>query len=350
MKKILFVTAHSIDSAPAGSNEEMNAIVDLKGELSSCYANDYEFLPATNITEEELLSKIKKLKPYIFHFSGHGINAGEPLLYNGFTIDPEAFGRILKNVKEIKCVFLNSCDSFNILDKIGHIVEYSIVVKNKIPIESAIQFAKTFYENLFQGQPIYVAFDRTIDDLTFLKKHSFKPVLKLKNYFIMEKIIFENQDLFNRLPEEIHEQVKDLKNVWNNRNVNVSNTMLEQLLKGHTYPLITNWYLENLKILSKKIAFDIVTHDSLQDEERLARQIETYFICFRKIIVNMDGKVLFDRKTLKYMPNGYEKTTFLKSLDLLVKKAEMIFQRDQASIYFFKNRVQFFQEEIKDFL
>jgi hypothetical protein len=351
-RKILFVTAHSFDSKPVGISKEINTIIRIKADLNENLRalDDYEFIPASDVNETDFLDILKKLDPFILHFSGHGDERGNPLLFNRFTIEPAFFSKLLKNINGLECLILNSCNSTKVVKDVAENVEYTIAMEGEIPVDSAILFSKTFYENLYKGQPIYIAFDRTIDDLNYYsKKREFKPVLKLKNYYIMEKIVFENQDLFNHLPVELHEQVKEIKRLWlNTKNEPHKKSLYERLINGHSFPFITMWFIENTKVLSRKISEEILDSEDISERNKLSRQIEIYFNFLWTIIVNMDGKEIFDSNDLENLPYGrFDKDIFFKAFDKVIYKATKIFKNDEPSIYFLKERIDFLKGKIE---
>ena len=127
MKKILFVTAHSYDKFPIESNQEYLEV--LKEKLKSLCDDEFHIVPLPNTDKINLIEYLEDIKPYILHFSSHGNGQGEPILFDKFNIEPETFAEILKEIKSIECIFLNSCNSYEFIQKMKGGIRYYISMK-----------------------------------------------------------------------------------------------------------------------------------------------------------------------------------------------------------------------------
>lgn len=354
MKKILFVTAHSFDSKPVGSTEEIIALSMIKDRTT--YKDDYEIDSLPNANEKVLLDKLKYSGLYIFHYSGHGVSdldgsKGRPILYNGFIIKPERLRNIFKGLKGLKCVFFNSCNSIDILSQIGDVVDYSIGMKGDIPVEDAILFAKSFYEHLFNGYLIHQSYDKALNEVRFFNGEGFKPIFKLKSYFIMEKILFENKyENLDNLPNELRPLFEEVKHKFQSLN-NEANPLLSRLIEGHSYYLLATWFVEKKASLAIHVAKATLINGSIEDIEDLSWDLDVYYEILDALIMNMDGKSLLNIKDLSNLPFTLKdkKDVYLNSFDILIAKIAEKFGHLPEHMDFFTDRVNFLKENMEKF-
>lgn len=108
------------------------------------------------ITQELILFRLNKHKPHIFHFGGHGDKEG--IVLDDGSLEGEILLDILKEIPAVQCVVLNACHSLEIAQQLAQHIPYVIGTRAKIADETAIQFARGFYQALATNTPIESAF------------------------------------------------------------------------------------------------------------------------------------------------------------------------------------------------
>jgi hypothetical protein len=162
MKKhtILFLAANPTGTPPAALDRQARAIQkELEG---SGYRDCFEFETRFAATPLDLLRELRKLKPTVVHFSGHGsqnglyfeaADGGAQLVST--TALEETFGAAGESVK---LVVLNACYSEPqaeaLLERVGCVVGVSGVIGH----DSARNFAIGFYGGLGERASIAAAY------------------------------------------------------------------------------------------------------------------------------------------------------------------------------------------------
>jgi hypothetical protein len=341
MDKILFVTAHSHDQKPIKLNDEYHSVVEARDNTK--FGKYFQIIDLPNPDKKRLRDRLKKESPLFFHFAGHGYAEGEPILFDGFRIEPESFANLLKEIKGLKCVFLNSCNSASFIKHTREVVEYSIGIKGSIPPESAVEFSTMFYQYIYDGDPIFIAFDKTFNSLSYLKESGYAPVLELKSRYIMEKILLDNQHHLG-LDEDLKQQILRFSEKLNSGGTD-DVALLQRLIKNHQQPLIVDWFLERRSIFIKALSDKVLGNKSASIKEDFAWDLDSYFELFEILLVNMDGKHLLKKEdvaSIKYS-SEIDRHYYLDALDELIEFAKDVSGHSPDALYFFSDRVNHFK-------
>ncbi|MEZ4688420.1 MAG: CHAT domain-containing protein [Bacteroidia bacterium] len=192
-KLILFLSANPADTGPLQLAKEHR---EIKRGLESTLARDqFELETETAVRASDMRDSIRRRKPQIVHFSGHGISekelkddaiAGSRGLSWAKAARPEVtqFGvsglgialldrqgntQLVKNdilarmfelaKEDVECVVFNNCYSQGQAEAVKEHIPYVIGMNRAVPDETAIAFAVEFYKALGDGEPIPEAFN-----------------------------------------------------------------------------------------------------------------------------------------------------------------------------------------------
>jgi L-histidine Nalpha-methyltransferase len=126
---------------------------------------------------DDLQRLILKHEPNIVHFCGHG-SGEQGLIFqddDGYPqlVSTEAISGLFKlGSNHINCVVLNACYSEVQAKAIGLHIDYVIGMQQAIQDESAIAFAKGFYQALAHGRPIEESYNWGCNAIQFLLKNN----------------------------------------------------------------------------------------------------------------------------------------------------------------------------------
>ncbi|MEZ5044140.1 MAG: CHAT domain-containing protein [Saprospiraceae bacterium] len=158
---ILFVTANPEQTARLRLDEEMR---DIEEELRKAKFRDKFTIVKKNAARiGELQDGLLDYNPDIIHFSGHGTNQG--IILHGpentnMTVNNESLAQLFRLFSDkLACVFLSSCYSEIQGQIINQHIPNVIGMKDKVPQETAIAFAKAFYKSLGAGRNIDFSFE-----------------------------------------------------------------------------------------------------------------------------------------------------------------------------------------------
>jgi AAA-like domain/CHAT domain len=183
VKKILILAANPIDSVRLSLErevEEIRTTLQLSGQQ-----HRFQIEPRCGVRPGELQKHMYDVKPWIVHFSGHGLGGAtadnEPLATRKFTviaddnIQPEGLvfedehgrssivsGIALANLcalfKEVQCVVLNACYSETQAQEIVKHIPYVVCMKREIGDVAARKFSEGFYRAIWDDRSIEEAF------------------------------------------------------------------------------------------------------------------------------------------------------------------------------------------------
>lgn len=116
------------------------------------------------VRPSDLQGYLRRYKPNIVHFSGHGNQSGSIVLEDragiSHAVPIEALSKLFSLLKgSIRCVVLNACYTEPQAQAIAKHVDCVIGMSNAIQDEAAISFATCFYEALGCGDNIQSAFE-----------------------------------------------------------------------------------------------------------------------------------------------------------------------------------------------
>lgn len=159
---ILFLAANPIDTSRIELEREFREIDQTL--FSTIYRDKFDIRRFGAIRSSDLQGYLRRYKPNIVHFSGHGDQSGSIILEGKsgsgqpVSIDAlENFFRLMKN--KIRCVVLNACYTEPQAQAIAKHVDCVIGMSNAIHDDAAISFATAFYESLGSGDNLQTAFE-----------------------------------------------------------------------------------------------------------------------------------------------------------------------------------------------
>jgi hypothetical protein len=189
---ILIVTADPRDRMALQLDEEHNRID--QAIQSSNHGREFTIHRLPNARPEALNPAIRRWRPTIIHFSGHGSCDGlcfVDAIGNAKIIDPEALGRVLGDASRmygLRTVVMNACFSElqgqHIADGVGHLVAF----RDEVSDSSALNFSREFYSALGDGLVVRDAFTAAISGTSLFgaESESFQPVLLQKDALILD--------------------------------------------------------------------------------------------------------------------------------------------------------------------
>jgi hypothetical protein len=160
-KKILFVASDPRDLGRLRIQDEFRMIKD---ELRGTVGSDQFVFELAFATRPQDLSRelLKKPRPAILHFSGHGSTEGAICLQDDSgtiqAVPGAAIAELLSQVATtLDIVVLNACYSREQADAIRNYVRHVVGMGNSISDRAAIAYAVGFYQALFSGESVPVA-------------------------------------------------------------------------------------------------------------------------------------------------------------------------------------------------
>jgi hypothetical protein len=170
IKNILYLSATPKDLDPLQTGAEYDLIATSlqAGAMRDGYALQP---PVLAVTLKSFLDNKHLYKPWLLHFSGHGV--GEGLMFANAQntsdyIANDVVEEIFKGVEEfMQCIVLNACHASTqaaLLSKKGIRV---VGMKTAVKDEQGLFFSKNFYSFIANGQQVDEAFANT---MTLLKQ------------------------------------------------------------------------------------------------------------------------------------------------------------------------------------
>lgn len=161
MTKILLLAANPKDRQQLQLGKEISAI---KHELrTATYSSQFEFESEEAAQWSELSEILKRVRPDIVHFSGHGSSSSEIILEdeygNNRPVSKEELKIIFSLLKgNIRCVVLNACYAAPQADAIAEDIDCVVGMLDALHDTAAIGFAREFYRQLADGKDVATAF------------------------------------------------------------------------------------------------------------------------------------------------------------------------------------------------
>jgi hypothetical protein len=127
-------------------------------------------IPTLAVRPSDLSTALLRHQPHVLHFSGHGSATQGIVLEDdeGKTklVATDALANLLVLIKDnLRVVVLNACFSGLQADAIQQVVDFTIVMTDKIGDASAIVFSSAFYQGLAFGRSIKEAFGLGVVEL-----------------------------------------------------------------------------------------------------------------------------------------------------------------------------------------
>jgi hypothetical protein len=182
-KTILILAANPRDTASLRLDHEAR---NLQAALDTAPHSDrFELKQRWAVSVDDVRRALFRYSPYIAHFSGHGVGSsrspqasevsrklvsiteaatGEGLVFENeygksHIVSSEAIAQLFGLFAgKIECVVLNACYSSTQAKAIARHIPYVIGMSQAIGDRAAIQFTKGFYDAIFAGESIEVAY------------------------------------------------------------------------------------------------------------------------------------------------------------------------------------------------
>jgi SMODS-associated and fused to various effectors sensor domain/CHAT domain len=115
------------------------------------------------VTPHDLLKALRRYRPNVVHFSGHGGEDGiilENDLGNAQSVPRTALAELFGKYRDtVRIVFLNACYTAHQVQAFRQVIDFSIGMRKPVGDKAAITFASAFYSALSYGHPVREAFN-----------------------------------------------------------------------------------------------------------------------------------------------------------------------------------------------
>lgn len=171
--KILVLTSSPVNLNPLQVELECK---EIKRSINYTRNLDkYELIQEYATTIEDLEKLLREFQPNIIHFSGHGQKSGiylEDSNQQSKIVDGASLLRLFNFYSDtVECVILNSCYSEKQAQYISMAIPFVIGTKSEIKDEAAINFSKTFYSSLADGNTYEESFELGYIRVSLEDKH-----------------------------------------------------------------------------------------------------------------------------------------------------------------------------------
>lgn len=175
-KRILFISANPKSQAVLRFGKEIREIKEAL--IDQLRENKYDFINEQAVQPDEILRLLRRHQPTILHLSLHN-DKQEGLVFedvngNEYPISTDIFSSFIEliNAKEpvIECIILNSCNSVQHAASVSRFVRCAIGMKDFMPDDASVAYAKGFYEYINEGEGYDEAHQSGVIQLSILAK------------------------------------------------------------------------------------------------------------------------------------------------------------------------------------
>lgn len=175
--RILFVAANADPEHGLDLEEEMRS---LEQELAmSQFRSRVEAFFAKAARPADLVTQLRKYRPQVLHFSGHGSEKGISMrLDEGGTsfVGGEAFADTLKE-RGVRLVFVNACSSGGFGEALAEVADAVITTSEAVADIAARRFSAMLYQGICNGHSVKDAFRDASDTV---RLYGLKDVFELR--------------------------------------------------------------------------------------------------------------------------------------------------------------------------
>lgn len=173
MIKVLFLAADPGDDRPRLRLDEEVRAIDEAIRLAA-HRDTVEFVIQPALRIRDLQNVLRRHKPQIVHFAGHGDERGGIVLGDEYgqpvEVDREALNQLFGILEHPpRVVVLNACATQRTEEVAGDVVDYTIGMNSPVQDESARVFAASFYGALADGDSVERAFRSAVNQLRLEK-------------------------------------------------------------------------------------------------------------------------------------------------------------------------------------
>jgi hypothetical protein len=194
---ILFLAANPVGTDRLALDKEARAI---QGELErSGHRDRFELETRWAVEPLDLLRELRKLKPTVVHFSGHG--AREGLFFqsadgSGQLISTEAIAQTFSAAGgSVRVVMLSACYSEPTAEALLPHVDCVVGTQGAIADDAARQFAIGFYGGLGEGESVTAAFHQGVAAITLAGLTSAPPLLRARPDVDLDRLVLAGDAL-----------------------------------------------------------------------------------------------------------------------------------------------------------
>ena len=167
--KILFLSADADPASPLAADQEYRRVA--RRLEATRHRDRVELVSWPDVHAGDLPARLRREQPTIVHFSGHGLPDGSLLMRDksgeAAPIDPRALAGFLgRRSDTIRMVVLNACYSRMLAEHVGQHIDCVIGMDSDVSDSAAITFSETFYEALFDNEPVAAALADSRDAVT----------------------------------------------------------------------------------------------------------------------------------------------------------------------------------------
>ncbi len=160
--KILFLLANPEDTERLRLGKEMRSIEEEYERAK--FRDRFDIKQRLAVQVDDLQRHLRRHEPHIVHISGHGKRSGEIILEDtkgeSHPVPVHALSDLFSMFKDnIRCVVLNACYSVKQAEAIAEHIDCVVGMSKDLGDLAAINFAKIFYQALFDGRNVKEAFD-----------------------------------------------------------------------------------------------------------------------------------------------------------------------------------------------
>lgn len=160
--RILFLAADPVDIKHIRLDQEVREIDE---RINSAKQRDsFSLITKLAVRTRDLYQALLTHQPHIVHFGGHGSSTEGIFLEDSSgkrkAVSSESLAELFAILPDfIRIVVLNACYSAAQADSISKVIDYTVVMNDKIGDQSAILFSSTFYLALASSRSVQEAFD-----------------------------------------------------------------------------------------------------------------------------------------------------------------------------------------------
>jgi retron-type reverse transcriptase len=162
VKRILILASEPYNQSRLRLDREVRAINESR--LRSNNRESFELHQKWAVCPDDLRRALLEVDPHIIHFSGHGTGQDGLVLENdggnSMLVSNDALDGLFKLVSaNVECVVFNACYSEVQANIIGQYINYVVGMNDAIGDQAAIKFATGFYDALFAGKSVEIAYE-----------------------------------------------------------------------------------------------------------------------------------------------------------------------------------------------
>jgi retron-type reverse transcriptase len=161
IRKILVLASSPSDQARLRLDQEVREINE--SLMRSNNRANFELHQKSAVRPDDLRRALLEITPHIVHFSGHGTGQDGLVLENhdgkSMLVSNDALDELFKLVSDhVECVVFNACYSEVQATVISNHVSCVVGMSDAIGDKAAIKFATGFYDAVFSGRSIEIAY------------------------------------------------------------------------------------------------------------------------------------------------------------------------------------------------